>query len=356
MPRIDPMPRIKRCLLLSSVLLLAACASIGPTTLVDDRLRYTLSAAQSLEEQLLLNIVRARHAEAPSFVEVSQIVGSYELTREVSVGGEIHPQDTAGFMSLGSSARLADRPTVTYSPLGGEHFARAVMAPVPIDAVLSLIQSGWAADAVLEMLVRSVNGIQNRLPRLDHPLAADPRYAELKTLMRQLQDEGAIEFRIHKRGQQAQSLFIMLRKPATAAAASHLATLHQLLDLPSDMQELPITAGLLAGQRGEVAIYTYSLMQVLISQSEQIDLPPAHVAGKLVPMRAPGEVPERMHIHSGETQPADAAVSVRYRSHWYWIAADDRRSKTIMMAMAVIYRLLESGNQGNAPLLTLPAN
>jgi hypothetical protein len=70
----------------------------------------------------------------------------------------------AGCASLGPGAQgqFADRPTITYSPLVGERFARSFMAPIPPPVIMSLIQAGNPVDLVLRLTVHVVNGIQNR--------------------------------------------------------------------------------------------------------------------------------------------------------------------------------------------------
>ena len=52
-------------------LALAACRSIGPSTVPRDQFNYNQAIADSTEEQLLLNLVRLRYAETPVFLKVS---------------------------------------------------------------------------------------------------------------------------------------------------------------------------------------------------------------------------------------------------------------------------------------------
>ena len=55
-------------------LLLTACSSIGPTTVVRDRVDYASSIANSWKEQTLLNFVKLRYADMPIFLEVAQVI------------------------------------------------------------------------------------------------------------------------------------------------------------------------------------------------------------------------------------------------------------------------------------------
>lgn len=46
---------------------------------------------------------------------------------------------------------------------------------------------------------------------------------------------------------------------------------------------------------------------------------------------------------------------MHYAGAWFWIEEQDRQSKATLMALAILYRLLESGSPGNLPILTIPA-
>ena len=67
------------------VLPVIGCSSIGPAIIPRDRTDYLSSIADSWKEQTLLNVVRLRYGDAPSFLDVSSIIANY------AVGGRIHP-------------------------------------------------------------------------------------------------------------------------------------------------------------------------------------------------------------------------------------------------------------------------
>ena len=111
----------------------------GPGTVTRDRPHYTTAMTNSWKEQLLLNIVKSRYGDAPAFLEVVSVVSGYSLETGVSLGGQFSPENLRGdtFVSGGLSGKFTDRPTISYAPMTGENFVRSLMAPVPLEALMS---------------------------------------------------------------------------------------------------------------------------------------------------------------------------------------------------------------------------
>ena len=146
-----------------ALLALAGCASVGPATVLRDRTDYIGTIADSWKEQTLLNVVRMRYGDAPTFVDVSSVISAYGLQGQVSANGQVSSDRTStipsGLAILGGSAAYTDRPTITYTPLSGDRFARSLLRPIPPSAIFELIQAGYPADTILQMSVRGINGL-----------------------------------------------------------------------------------------------------------------------------------------------------------------------------------------------------
>src|SRR5882757_9345546 len=92
------------------VVLLGGCSSYGPLVLDRDRVDYGQALSESTKQQTLLNIVRIRYGDIPTFVNVDQIVSSYQL--QGSGGVSVGPNPVTGFPvpSETGGVSFTDRP------------------------------------------------------------------------------------------------------------------------------------------------------------------------------------------------------------------------------------------------------
>lgn len=136
--------------LLGATLLSAGCRSIGPATMNHDRLEYTGSVADSWQTQLLLNLVKIRYGDTPVFLDVGQIVAGYSFQRTLGASASVPFNSALATGNVGAAVggTFNESPTITYSPMTGERFARSLMMPIPPSVILNLIQAGYPVDEV----------------------------------------------------------------------------------------------------------------------------------------------------------------------------------------------------------------
>ena len=181
---------------LLAVLGLSGCASFGPTSVDRDRFDYIQAIASSWKQQTLLNIVKLRYADTPVFLDVAQVIGSYQLQAGVSVGGGVNfgGPPVPNSLSLGAAGTYTDRPTVVYTPLTGSHFIKVLMTPIPPPALFLLIESGWPADLLLQIGAQTINGISNKRGGA-RGRTADPEFGQLLAAIQRIQASGAVGLR-----------------------------------------------------------------------------------------------------------------------------------------------------------------
>lgn len=338
---------------------LVGCVNIGPATIDRDRFEYISAISESWKQQTLLNLVKLRYLDAPVFMDVVSVINQYSLEGEIEAGlnwSSINQQ------SLGGLATWSDRPTITYEPIMGEKFARSLLKPIPIPAILLLVQSGYPIDTIMRICTQSINGLENLR---NGPIAfqnADTEFFELFDLLRSLQkmDGMAIRSQIVD---SKNTLWLVFRPPENETAAGNLSRVRNLLGLGVEICRIPVVHGGFHLNNNEIAILNRSLMQVMIEYAAYIDVPQADIVEERVYASNNGNteagthVPPLTKVHSGTSKPEDAFVSVFYRDHWFWIDDRDIYSKAMFQFLMTLFSFTESGeSERMAPVITVPTN
>jgi hypothetical protein len=156
-------------LLLLPVFAVTGCESMGPGTVTRDRFDYAGAVGESWKTQMLLNLVKIRYGDIPVFMDVGQVVAGYSIQRSLSASAAVNTFNQGAPLNavtsiLGGTAGITynDSPTITYTPLTGERFARSMMGSIPPASIMNVLQAGFPVDVVLRLAVQSINGIDNR--------------------------------------------------------------------------------------------------------------------------------------------------------------------------------------------------
>jgi hypothetical protein len=340
------------------ILLLAGCAGIGPQTVSRDRFDYTEAISDSWKRQMLFNMVKIRYGDAPVFMDVSSVISQYQIAGQINLGSTIIPRPWSTVESVGATGNYVDRPTITFSPIIGDKFARSMMSPIPPSAILSLIQGGYPVDLVFRVLVHSINGIRNRFGGEARAQSADPEFYTLLDKMRKIQLAGAIGMRFKKVDKEQTDLTIILGKRDQATKALGM-EVRKMLGLAPEADALKVVYGSIARDDKEIAILTRSILEVLVDMSTDIEVPASDVKEKRVsPTFAETAAGEKIRplirIQSSPKKPADAFVAVPYRNAYFWIDDRDLMSKKIFSFLMFVFTLVETGEKGTAPIVTIP--
>ncbi|MDX2447107.1 MAG: hypothetical protein QNK29_07920 [Desulfobacterales bacterium] len=338
---------------------LAGCTGIGPSTIDRDRFDYVSAISESWKRQTLLNLVKTRYMDIPVFMDITSVINQYSLESEINAGFTWSDLNT---QSLGGSATWADRPTITYNPLMGEKFARSLLMPIPIPAVLLLVQSGYPADAIVRICVQTINGLENIRSSPIAAKKADPEFYELSNLLHDLQKMDGMAIRSQSIDNK-RTMVMVFRPPKNEAAAGNLERVIQLLGLDVKSRNFPVVHGGFALNNKEIAILNRSLLQIMVEYAAYIDVPESDIAeGRVYGDRQESTktktpFPPLTRVHNGASKPDDTFVAVFYRDHWFWIDDRDIYSKAMFQFLMTLFSFTEWGESDQmAPVITVPAN
>lgn len=337
----------------------AGCQSVGPSKVTSDRFNYSQALADSWKSQMLLNIVKVRYLDLPIFLDVGQVVSGYSLETSINMGGTLSSGAVQGdFGSLGAARRFTDRPTITYMPLTGERFLEGFLNPIEPANVFSLLQSGYAADFVLELCLDSFNGLRNRPASLASKRQPDAEFFRVLALLREIQEAGALGMQIERpEGTSPVTVFFFRADDVSEDIRLKAAEVRRLLRLQTAELKFRLVYSPMRGGPGELGVGTRSLWQILGAMAMGIAIPEDHRERRLVPPLAEIAVGESalLRVHSGDTEPSDAYVAVAYEDQWFWIANDDWRSKRTFTSILFLFTLADSGGAERLPTITIPA-
>jgi len=345
------------------LLLVWGCTGLGPHTVARDRFDYTGAIGDSWKEQMLINTVKLRYGDTPIFLDVASVISQYSVESQVDLRlSWVHPvtATATNTQSTGGAVRYIDRPTITYTPLSGEKFARSLMKPLPPPSILSLIQAGYPIDLVLRVCVQSVNGIRNRYGGSARARAADPEFYPLLERLRRIQQSGGIGLRVVKTNEM-EGVLMSFPGKVDPSVKEDSRVVREMLGLDPTATEFRIAYGSIAKDDKELALLTRSILEIIIDMASYIEVPPVHVEEKRVNATMPDEtvegatVPPLIRIHSSEERPGDAFITIPYRHYWFWIDDRDLRSKSLFSFLMFIFSLTETDGKEGAPVITVPA-
>jgi hypothetical protein len=322
-----------------------------------DRIDYTTVLSDSWKDQTLLNIVKIRYGDVPIFLDVASVINSYELSgrTHLDASGQLSPAKALGGDAL-IEGFYANRPTVTYTPLTGEKFAKSLMAPIPVSPILSLIQSGYQANHVFRVFGHSINGLENRYTGRR---SANAGFYQLIERMKRIQDAGAFGLRFGKvNGEEI--LMIVFRDKNGEKVEADITEVKKMLGLDPQSREFIVVYGAVQTNNKEIAILSRSMLQVLNDLACYIEVPELEVTENRVNPGIMNEVVDGVpvtpliKIFCSSQKPDDAFVAVPYQKQWFWIDNKDLFSKQILSFLMFSFALVETSGKDGTPIVTVP--
>lgn len=356
----------KLAIALTSALSLGGCQSIfGPAALQNTHPAYNQAIVQSLNEQMLLNLVRLKYRDKPYFLKVSSVTAALSFGGNIGIGSEIDLGSGSNLITPNVGMAYTDHPTISFQPLQGEDFLKSVLSSISFDALLMMTQSGWSIERVFGLCVERLNDLYNAPSASGPSPSKEPEYKHFKRAMklfRRLQLAHEMEFG----ADQDNRLNILFK--VTDDNREALQELSDLLGIagPKDATRFRIVLNqsFLENGHNQLKVRPRSIASILFYLAQHVDIPLQHQDAGLVTVTqnqqgspfnwAQTPVGESFHIRYSEDYPDQAFLAVPYRDHWFYIADNDLESKTTFMLLTQLFELQAGQTQYSGPTLTLP--
>jgi hypothetical protein len=364
--RCRPCPISKRSYRLIAWLmgcLLTGCAVVGPPSIRNGRSVYNDAINDTNNQQLLMAIIRARYSENASLLSVGSVTANVSVSTStgIQLGFGNKSNYSGNLVPFSASAVYEENPTVSYTPVEGQKYLRALTSPVSLSILVPLCQAAVQPGMVLTALVSRANDLAN--PEfLVSPAISDPRFTRFVELVSQLGQAEVLNWVDDPKSENRFSIVIHHFRPQYEAETREL--LH-LLGQPwpaSDTGKIiiPVSQGVGGGAGEGIAFTIRSVFDLMEIFSAAVDIPAEDIeSGAAVNYPPASPLGEKLHIHRFRAKPENAYVAVEYHGWWYSIIETDQPTKRFFHLMTVLWSvtIAESTNKSQkSPILMLPAS
>lgn len=343
--------------------LLTGCTIVGPAAIHSGRLAYNEAIIETDNQQMLLVVVRNRYGERSSMLAVTSVTANVRVATNAGIEAGVGDSDnySGNLVPFSAGVSYEENPTISYTPVGGEQYARQVMSPVTVTSLAQFVANLTDPAPVYYALVSGINGIYNPnfLPPSSVP---DKRFPRVVTIMAELTRGHRLHWVQDPRQSDRFSIIIDHYSPDYADEVSELLT---LLGVPhpgnrASRITLPVSLALEEQDSGGISITTRSVFDLLEILSGAVEVPePDMATGVAVIYPPPGIIGKQLRIHSSKTRPEHTSVAVKYRDEWFYIDEKDQATKQFFRIMTTLLsvKIEESTSRTTtAPILTVPVS
>lgn len=362
----------KKILLMFS-LLLAGCQvpKSGAYNLRQDSTSYNKALQSGTDSQMLLNIVRLRYRDTPTFLQVGTISAAYETQLGLNanaVFSQINRATSAITITPSVIFDRKEKPTTTFSPVRGEGFVKEFLSPMHLHSLVLLNSSGWRIDRIMRCCMQRLNGVKNA-PTASGPT---PKYApefekfhEVAELFAELERRDAIDLVTEKCGESG-SCTTFLHIERDSADPAIVERIWDLLEVDHGLYKIKLVA--YHGRRhrnDEIVVDMRSPLSLLYFLSQGVHVPQIDQAEGKVTLTQDDEgylfdwdrvLQGLMTIHSGPCYHPSASVGIHYRGSYFYIDDADLDSKSTFSLLTQLLALQIKAPEPPITALTIPLN
>jgi len=358
--------RKKYALLLVSSLLLPACqSSFGPDGLNNTHPAYNQSIINTLNQQMLLNLVRLKYSDEPYFLTISSVTASLGFSSNVGLNANVDLGPSGNSIAPSLGVTYNDNPTLSYQPLYGADFLKSVLSPIPLDSLLVMTQSGWSVKRIFSLCVERMNHLSNAHRASGPTPKVEPEFKQFKQvldLMEEIQSKGKIEMGLDALG--SKDLVVFFEAPRNPELVEKLAQLLNLHTTTKGKLYAKVGSNFLKTDTDQIALRSRSVSSLLFYLSQNVEIPKEDIDKGLVTQTVAktggkfdwSETPAGglFKVKVSESYPEGAFLAVNYRDHWFYIADNDLNTKASFMLLVQLFDLQAGQTAASGPTLTLP--
>ncbi len=362
--------RINYLTLLFTLILLTGCqSSFGPSAIDNTHIPYNQAIADTLNQQMLLNLVRLRYHGEPYYLKVGAVTASLKFTGSAGINTNIDLGPGRNAISPNLGFGYTDSPTISYQPLQGEDFFKSVLTNIPLGKLFVLSSTGWSINQIFSLCVEEINGIGNATKASGLTPKLAPKYQQYERvlyLLKTLQDEGNLKIGPSSK-QPGKSLMKFVETPQNRI---YIEELTRLLGLAPSRRLVKINnVGFLdleqqPGYKDSMTIYTRSISSMLFYLSHNIQVPKEHVEKGLVTITKTAEghvfdwsqtpAGKLFKIKSSSSYPDNAFLAISYKDYWFYIEDNDLKSKSTFMLLMQLFDHQSGRSKSTNPVITIP--
>lgn len=343
--------------------LLTGCTVVGPASVHSGRLAYNEAIIETDNQQMLLVVIRNRYGERSNLLAVASVTANVRVATNASIEAGVGDSSnySGNLVPFSAGFVYEENPTISYTPVGGEQYARQMLSPVSVISLAQLADNLADPAPIYYALISSVNGIYNpdfRSP----PSAPDKRFVRIVTIMTELAQAHRLRWTQDSRQADRFSIVIDHYSPDHADEVNELLTLLGI-SAPKNRSSritLPVSLALEGQGSGGIGITTRSIFDLLEILSGAVEVPEQdHANGVAVSYPQPGMVGKQLRVRYSRTEPAHASVAVKYRNGWFYIDEKDQATKQFFRLLTTLLsiNIAEStGRASAAPVLTVPVS
>jgi hypothetical protein len=344
----------------SAVLLVGGLAGciVGPASIAVGRGVYNEVINRTEDEQLLNMIVHERYNETYGMLAVASVTAnisaSADVHAEFGLSRTLKKDYDGNLVPLAGGVAFEEKPTIAYTPLGGEAFVQRLLSPLSLEEILLMSQYLPRERNVYSMVtLNSINGIPN--PLVTEHDTGSATFDRVVSLWLQLERVGVLRFARDPSGE----LKVVIRVVDT----EHEKALEELLKLtgiskrPSGGQlVLPVRTA----QEVATEAFTFesrSVLAILRTAGDCIEIPESHLRTGVLEPGVDKHEGRFMRICTSRFRPGGhGTIAIQYRGWWYYVDDSDPASKQAFAFLRTLVglRLYKQGLDQAAPVLTIP--